>query len=139
EDRGPRGRARRGEGGARVVVRRLQDDVGDLVRVRLQNGVRGVDLHRGRTGPFGHEAQVVGADRAVVGGDEVPGRDVPPRGGGARFVPGGGGRGPLRGGQYPRAARLEAVAEEDVAELVRLEVQIDVRGAAAERNGVEGG
>ncbi|WP_181383753.1 hypothetical protein [Streptomyces sp. NWU339] len=50
-------------------MRGLRDQVGDLARVGLQYGVRGVDLDGGRTRPLGREAQVLGTDGVVGGGD----------------------------------------------------------------------
>ena len=56
----------------------IQDEVSNLLRMRDQGQVTGLDLDRLGLHPIGHEALQLGRDRPVFRGDGVPTRLRPP-------------------------------------------------------------
>ncbi len=56
----------------------IQDEVSNLLRMRDQGQVTGLDLDRLGLHPTGHEALQLGRDRPVFRGDGVPTRLSPP-------------------------------------------------------------
>jgi hypothetical protein len=56
----------------------VQDQIGDLVRMRDQRQMTGLNLDRLGLHPIGHEALQLGRDRPVFRGDGVPTRLRPP-------------------------------------------------------------